>query len=274
MDPKLRKRVAFQISDAGTEAECRGFLRYLAGMGLEVKGVTTDGSPLYPKLIGEIFPGATHQVCVFHVIKELNLLVLRALAGFRKSLPRSAPRKRGRPKKGEKSPREDPWVRLKREVWENRHLWVKRHLTPGQRRRLARIIRGRPLLRGLRELVDLVYALFDRRCRTATAIRKLERLRRHRLFQVFPQLEPIRRKLMSPNLEKALLFLDDSLLEATSNAVERENRRHRKRQKTIYRARTRRTIAGRIRFSMLYDLEPEILRRPETRCRLPNSKAG
>ena len=165
-------------------------------------------------------------------------------------------------------------VRLKRDVWENRHLWVRRHLTPAQRRRLARIVRGRPLLRGLRELVDLVYALFDRRCRTATAIRKLGGLRRHRLFQAFPQLDAIRRKLMSPNLEKALLFLDDSMLEPTSNAVERENRRHRKRQKTIYRARTRRTIAGRVRFSMLHDLRPDMLELPETRYRVPNSKAG
>lgn len=274
VDPVLRKRVAFQISDAGTEAECRRFLQYLADMGLRVQGATTDGSHLYPNLIREIFPGATHQVCVFHVIKELNLLVLRALAGFRKSLPKPPPGKRGRPRKGEKSPRENPAVRLKREVWENRHLWVKHHLTPAERRRLARMVRGRPLLRGLRELVDLVYALFDRRCRTATAIQKLERLRRHRLFKAFPQLEAIRRKLMSPNLEKALLFLDDSMLEPTSNAVERENRRHRKRQKTIYRARTRRSIAGRIRFSMLHDLEPLIARFPENRHRLPNSKAG
>lgn len=274
VDPVLRMRVAFQISEEATEAECRRFLRYLADMGLEVEGITTDGSHLYPKLIGDIFPGATHQSCVFHVIKELNLLVLRALAGFRKSLPKPAPRKRGRRRKGEKRPREDPMVRLKRDVWESRHLWVRRHLTAAQRRRLDRIVRGRPLLRGLRELVDLVYALFDRRCRTATAIRKLERLRRHRLFNAFPQLEVIRRKLMSPNLEKALLFLDDSMLEPTSNAVERENRRHRKRQKTIYRARTRWTIGGRIRFSMLHDLQPDVLQLPETPYRLPNSKAG
>ena len=266
--------MAFQISEHATEAECRRFLQYLADMGLQVKGITTDGSALYPKLIGEIFPGATHQVCVFHVIKELNLLVLRALAGFRKSLPKPPPRKRGRPAKGHKRLRENPHVRLKQQVWENRCLWVKRHLTPADRQTLARIVRGQPLLRGSRELVDLVYALFDRRCRTATAIAKLELLRRHKLFRAYPQLEAIRRKLMSANLEKALLFLDDSMLEATSNAVERENRRHRKRQKTIYRARTARTIAGRIRFSMLHDLQPQVLKPPQMHYRLPNSKAG
>jgi hypothetical protein len=40
-------------------------------------------------------------------------------------------------------------------------------------------------------------------------------------------------KLHSPNLEKALPFLDEKLLPATSNAVECENRRYRKMQKTV-----------------------------------------
>ena len=43
VDPVLRNWVAFQISAAGTEAECRRFLGYLADMGLKVQGVTTDG---------------------------------------------------------------------------------------------------------------------------------------------------------------------------------------------------------------------------------------
>jgi len=34
-------------------------------------------------------------------------------------------------------------------------------------------------------------------------------------------------------LEKALVFLDEKLLGATSNAVERGNRRYRKMQKTV-----------------------------------------
>jgi hypothetical protein len=44
--------------------------------------------------------------------------------------------------------------------------------------------------------------------------------------------------LNSPNLEKALVFLDHKGLGATSNAVERANRRFRKAQKSIYRVRT------------------------------------
>ena len=71
----------------------------------------------------------------------------------------------------------------------------------------------------------------------------------------FKGLGPIFRKLQSPNLEKALTFLDDSLLGSTSNAVERGNRRHRKMQKTVYRVRTQATIRGRIALDMFRDIQ-------------------
>ena len=65
---------------------------------------------------------------------------------------------------------------------------------------------------------------------------KLARLRQRvqRFTQVGKTLQP----LFSGNVDKALTFLDDRLLPATSNAVERGNRRHRKMQKTVYRVRT------------------------------------
>jgi len=56
-------------------------------------------------------------------------------------------------------------------------------------------------------------------------------------------------------LEKALTFLDDKLLPATSNAVERGNRRHRKMQKTVYRVRTYAHIKARTAIDMLRDAQ-------------------
>jgi hypothetical protein len=74
-----------------------------------------------------------------------------------------------------------------------------------------------------------VYRLFDRRCRTETAVATLAKLRSrvHR----FKQVGKILNKLRSPPLEQALTFLDDNLLLSTSNAVERRIRHHRKMQK-------------------------------------------
>ena len=54
-----------------------------------------------------------------------------------------------------------------------RYLFVTHHLTPSDRRTLQRITRGLPQLRVLREIMDEVYRLFDRRCKTRSAVRKL-----------------------------------------------------------------------------------------------------
>jgi chromosome segregation ATPase len=107
--------------------------------------------------------------------------------------------------------------------------------------------------RRFRAIVEQVHALFDRRRRTHTALRKLAQLRTK--ARRFRKLRRALRKLWSPNLEKALTFLDDRLLPATSNTVERANRRHRKMQKTIYRVRTQAHISARIAMDMLRDAQ-------------------
>ncbi len=232
------------------------FARFKAAVearGLQVKGVTTDGSPLYPDAIAASFPNASHQLCEFHVLKEILNAVLQALAKVRKELARDIPKlPPGRPSTTEAKRLARKAERLRNrigELFSNRHLFVKHDLSQAEKKTLQRITRGRRELRTLRAIVDEVYRLFDRRCRTATALKKLAALRRkvHRLKSVRQALK----KLWSPNLEKALTFLDDKLLPATSNAVERANRRHRKMQKTVYRVRTKAHVEARIAMDML-----------------------
>jgi uncharacterized protein (DUF1697 family) len=129
-----------------------------------------------------------------------------------------------------------------------RYLFVQRHLTESEQETLQRITRGLPHLRTLRQIMDEVYRLFDRRCRTQTALAKLFHLRQR--VQRFTSVGKTLHVLFSANVEKALTFLDDHLLPATSNAVERGNRRYRKMQKTIYRVRTYLQIVGRIALDM------------------------
>jgi hypothetical protein len=224
---------------------------------LTLRGITTDGSDLYPQPISQVFGAVKHQVCRFHILAELNKAVLRAVAQIRKHLATQKPKlPRGRPGTPEAKRKARRRRHLERKIgdlFEHRHLFVRRHLAPGERRTLQRISRGLPQLRALRQVVEEIYRLFDRRCRTETALTKLARLRAqvHR----FQGLRPIFQKLESPNLEKALTFLDDSLLGSTSNAVERSNRRHRKMQKTVYRVRTQATIRGRIALDMFRDAQ-------------------
>ena len=63
------------------------------------------------------------------------------------------------------------------DLFQDRFLFVTRRLKPSERKRLLHITRGLPHLRQLREIMDSVYALFDRRCRTQTALSKLKKLR-------------------------------------------------------------------------------------------------
>ena len=90
------------------------------------------------------------------------------------------------------------------DLFQHRYLFVQHVLTPAQRGTLVRITRGRPELRTLRGVMDETYRLFDRRCRTDTALEKLARLRRR--VRRFRRIGKTLQKLFSPNLEKALTF--------------------------------------------------------------------
>jgi Transposase len=262
VDDRAFKRLCYEVLDhppayGDVRAFFQRFQAALAGRGLTLRGITTDGSDLYPRPISEVFGAAKHQVCRFHILAELNEAVLRAIARVRKRLTAQEPKlPRGRPGTPEAKRKARRRRHLKQKVgdlFEHRHLFVRRHLTPGERRALRRITRGWPQLRALRRVVEEVYCLFDRRCRTETALTKLARLRAQ--VRHFQGLRPIFQKLESPDLEKALTFLDDRLLGSTSNAVERGNRRHRKMQKTVYRVRTQATIRGRIALDMFREIQ-------------------
>ena len=71
--------------------------------------------------------------------------------------------------------------------------------------------------------------------------------------QRFTKLCQILKGLFSSNVEKALTFLDDHLLGATSNAVERGNRRYRKMQNSVYRVRTYAPIVARMALDLFRD---------------------
>jgi hypothetical protein len=256
VDNRKFRRLTYQVLDHNPTHEdilrfFKGFKKELDKRGLTLQGITTDGSPLYPEPIRQVFGDTPHQICEFHVIKELTLAILRAVARERKAMKaRIPPLGRGRPsRKTTKIAR--CRKRLERRItdlFDHRHLFVKHHLTLCEKKTLRRITRGLPHLRRLREIMDEVYGLFDRRCRTDTALEKLARLRRR--VRRFKCVSRTLSKLFSENLDKALTFLDDSLLPSTSNAVERGNRRHRKMQKSVYRVRTQAQISRRIAADM------------------------
>ncbi len=256
VDNHTFKRIIYEVLDHDPNHEdmARFFRRFknaLDARGLLLAGITTDGSPLYPVPIADVFGQVPHQLCEFHVIAELTKAVMKAVAKVRKSLAATMPKLgRGRPSKATKRlARRRKRIQAKiSDLFQHRYLFVQHYLTPGEKKTFRRITRGLPHLRALREIMNDVYRLFDRRCRTETALDKLAKLRRR--VRRFKKVGQTLKKLFSPNLEKALTFLDDSLLPATSNAVERGNRRHRKMQKSVYRVRTYKRIVERIALDM------------------------
>lgn len=252
VDNREYHRLAFQVLDHAPNQEDAGvflteFKGKLDSRGLTVYGITTDGSSLYPNALKKLWPEARHQICKFHVLSEIIQAILHGLATLRKEMTAQLPKQpRGRPRKERQAQARLIAYRKRSvaELFEHRYLFVRHHLGTAQRQQLRKLTYGQPQLRTLRKIMEEVYRLFDRRCRTQTALEKLRKLRRH--ARRFKKLGKSLEKLKNPNLEKALAFLDDELLEATSNAVERANRRFRKAQKSIYGVRTKEHLEQRL----------------------------
>src|SRR5256714_10596 len=232
VDNRRYKRILYEVLDHDpTHDDIRAFFgrlkTALTARALTLVGITTDGSALYPEPLVEVFGDVPHQICTFHVLAEVVKAVLGAVASERKSLAAKQPKlPKGRPS----TPAAKQAARTKKRLeaqrtalFTHRYLFVQRHVSKTERKLLWRITRGLPHGYVLRVLMEQVYTLFDRRCRTQTALAKLDKLRR-RLLR-FTQVGETLKKLFSPTLEKALTFLDAKLLPSTSNAVERGNRR-------------------------------------------------
>jgi len=279
VDNRRYKRLLYDVLDHDpTHDDIRAFLRRLhtalSARALTLFGVTTDGSALYPLPLREVFGEVPHHICMFHIVAEVGNAVLGAVASTRKGLAAQQPKlRRGRPS----TPAAKQAARTKKRLdaqraalFTHRYLCVQRHLSKTERKLLWHSTRGLPQLHAWRASMAQVYALFDRRCRTQTALDKLAKLRRR--VQRFTALGDTLKKLFAPTLEKALTFLDDKLLPSTSNAVERGNRRYRKMQKHVYRVRTQVQISARLALDMWREAHAE--GRQQTLAALHLARAG
>jgi len=179
VDNRTFKRLAHQVlghdpTQRDIEAFFPRFHAALQTRGLTLKGIVTDGSELYPEPIATAFGDVPHQLCTFHVLRDLNKAVLFAMAKLRKVLATGASKlPRGRPatKAAKRAARRKKRIEHKvGELFEHRYLSIQHHFTASKRKTLARITRSQPQLRTLRRLIEEVYRLFDRRCRTGTAL--------------------------------------------------------------------------------------------------------
>ena len=257
VDKRCDKRLLSEVLEhAPTHEDIRTFLgrlkTALVARGWTLCGVTTDGAALSPAPRREVLGKVPHHICQLPIVAEVVKAVGGAVASARQGLAAQHPKLRqGCPR----TPAAKQAVRTQKRLaaqraglFTQRYLVVQRPLHTTERKTLGRLTRALPQLRTLRPLMEQVYALFERRCRTQTALDKLAQ-RRRRLLRFTPLGETLK-KLCSPTLEKALTLLDDKLLPSTSNAVERGNRRYRKMQKQVYRVRTQAQVSARLALDM------------------------
>ena len=146
VDNRCYKRILYDVLDHDpNHDDIRAFLgrlkTALQARDLTLRGITTDGSPLYPEPLAEVSRGVPHQLCQFHVIKELTKGVVKAVANARASLAQSKPKlKRGRPsskaKEARRRARKSKAIQQKiSDLFQDRYLFVRRHLKVSERKR-------------------------------------------------------------------------------------------------------------------------------------------
>jgi hypothetical protein len=256
-DPLGDFPVAFALVRANDQDHMRRFLQNLKAWGFSPQVVITDGSNLYPALLAALWPQARHQLCVFHVLKDLNDCVFDAFRRLRRALARPGRRKRrrGRPGKARRRARARRGAGQRDRahfLWKHRHLIVRRpdELSERERQGLLQMLAYLPALGALRRFVVGAHRLFDpgqsphqARCRRAALVGVPE-------YQADADLARALAMLSAEKFEKMIAYLHSPAARRvrTNNHVERVNRRLRYFEKVRYKWRRRRTL---VRFVVL-----------------------
>ena len=248
-DPLQDLPVAFALVASNDQDHMRRFLKNLRTWGLVPEVVITDGSNLYPTILAELWPDARHQLCVFHVLKELHKYVLDAVRRLRRGLSRRGNRGRKR------RPGRRPKARTRRRgltnkeksafVFKHRWLIVRRRdkLSDQERADLATMLGYLPELEVLRDFVDRLGMLFEEGQGEALAWGRHAALVANRSFLAVPELAKAIGALAAEKFTKMIAFLKSPACRRvrTNNHVERVNRELRYEEKARYKRRKRRT---------------------------------
>lgn len=244
-DPLLGDEIAYEfVHGSVNEKVIAAFFQRLKDRGFDPLIVTTDGAAIYPPAIAAVWPRAQHQGCVFHFLQGWTKRAMRAVWHCHALMPAPKNRGPGRPKKHGR-PRMDAAKRRNKDlVRKSRHLFLKRpeNLTEEEEGRLRQAIGLYAALGTLRELVVAVYDLFGPQVQEPDEARRRRReILENKRFRL-PFLEPLLNALEDEVVfERLIVALRYENAERTTNHVERQNREYRKRQKSHYRLRTRRS---------------------------------
>jgi hypothetical protein len=249
-DPIADLPVGFALVSRNDSGHMCRFLKNLKTCGLEPKVVVTDGSTLYPSVLAELWPAARHQLCVFHLLKDINDLIVKAVRRLARAAARRGnagrKRKRGRPSQEQQAARAALGPTLKEKagfILKHRFLIVKK--TSGLDKRqwedLARMFDYLPDLRTLWHFVGEVRGLFEKEARVQTLWKRRQELLRKQKYKEVPELVEAMGMLGAGKYKKAVAFVYSQAAEKvrTNNHAERADRRLRFAEKLRYKWRRR-----------------------------------
>lgn len=258
-DPLNDFTIGWKVNSKDDQESMDAFLQQLKEWGLNPEVAITDGSSLYKEALKEHWKGIAHQLCIFHVIKEVNKVILDGVREVKNHLKRLSERDRkhcrGRPCKGD-------WWRFRRGrirkgqakfIWENQHLIVKKSkkLSDKDKQALESMFEIAPQLKIFRAFNEQFYSLFERGITKEEARQRWEEVVNNRDYQSNSHLAKALRMLGKEKFEKMIVFMDYANCERTNNHVERNNRAFRLMQKTRYKRRRAQTIEAAIWLDVL-----------------------
>jgi hypothetical protein len=252
-DPLADLPVGFALVGANDQDHMRRFRGNLARWGLRPAVVVSDGSNRYPELLAEIWADARHQLCVFHLLRDVLEKVLDAVRRLRRAPARRGragrKRRRGRPSKRQQARRQRQGPTAKEKaafIWERRLLIVKRatKLSKAEWDDLVQLFQYLPELRPLWYLSQDIYRLLADAQTLRVARWRYTLLRQDPKYQAVRELVEALELLAGPKLAKGMAFGGQPAGEhvRTNNHVERMNRRLRFAEKVRYRWRKRKWV--------------------------------
>jgi len=258
-DPIADLPVGFALVSRNDHDHMRRFLNNLKSWGLRPRVVVSDGSPLYPALLAELWPQARHQLCVFHILKDINDLIIAGVRRRARAMQRRGragrKRRRGRPSRAQQAARAAAGPTLQEKagfILKHRFLVVKNSdaLDPPQWDDLTQMFDSLPELRTLWHFAGDVRQLFEKEARVQTLWQRRQALLRQQKYQGMPELAEAMKMLEAGKFRKAVAFVYSAAAEKvrTNNHVERVNRGFRFTEKLRYKWRRRQWL---LRFVLL-----------------------
>ena len=267
-DPLNNLTVSFKVVEKNDQDHMNLFLQRLSERGLIVEVVITDGSPLYKDSLQSYWRGVEHQLCIFHVIKEVNKLILDGVRAIKNALKRQSNKGRkkrpGRPSKKVQQQRQRRRGMSKKEqatfIWEHQYLIVRKEKEMNEQEKddLTLMLTIAPDLKLFRQFNQQFYRLFEKDITKQCARYRRTRMVNDAAYQANRFLARALKKISKEKFDKMIVFMGWENVDRTSNHVERSNRVFRMLQKTRYKRRKVHTIEQAIEL----ELYSRMLRHP------------